>query len=124
LDLAGRKLSLYDVDKDSWGGDVTLSSGEGDISADAASRIDVSARNNRGGRLTVQALGKHGGRVALAGTLLGGASGRYDAGGTEVPYDGAELVLRARQLQDFAGLNTRLTSGGITGGRTFQLSEG
>jgi filamentous hemagglutinin family protein len=124
LDLAGRKVSLYDVDKYSWGGDATLSSSAGDIVTDAASRIDVSARNNRGGRLTVQALGKQGGRVALAGTLLGSASGRYDAGGTEVPYDGAELVLRARQLQDFGGLNTRLTTGGITGGRTFQLSEG
>ena len=124
LDMAGRKVSLFDVDKYSWGGDVALSSRDGDIVADAASRIDLSARNNRGGRLTVSALGAQGGRVDLAGTLLGGASGRYDAGGTEVPYDGGELVLRARQLQDFSGLNTRLTAGGITGGRTFQLSEG
>jgi hypothetical protein len=124
LDMAGRKVSLFDVDKYSWGGDVALSSREGDIVADAASRIDLSARNNRGGRLTVAALGAQGGRVDLAGTLLGGASGRYDAGGTEVPYDGGELVVRARQLQDFSGLNTRLTAGGITGGRTFQLSAG
>lgn len=124
LDMAGRKVSLFDVDKYSWGGDVALSSRDGDIVADAASRIDLSARNNRGGRLTVAALGAQGGRVDLAGTLLGGASGRYDAGGTEVPYDGGELVVRARQLQDFSGLNTRLTAGGITGGRTFQLSEG
>ncbi len=124
LDMAGRKVGLFDVDKYSWGGDVALSSRDGDIVADAASRIDLSARNNRGGRLTVAALGAQGGRVDLAGTLLGGASGRYDAGGTEVPYDGGELVLRARQLQDFSGLNTRLTAGGITGGRTFQLSEG
>ncbi|QBR44784.1 filamentous haemagglutinin family protein [Stenotrophomonas indicatrix] len=124
LDMAGRKVSLFDVDKYSWGGDVALSSRDGDIVADAASRIDLSARNNRGGRLTVAALGAQGGRVDLAGTLLGGASGRYDAGGTEVPYDGGELVVRARQLQDFSGLNTRLTAGGITGGRTFQLSVG
>ena len=124
LDMAGRKVSLFDVDKYSWGGDVALSSRDGDIVADAASRIDLSARNNRGGRLTVAALGAQGGRVELAGTLLGGASGRYDAGGTEVPYDGGELVVRARQLQDFSGLNTRLTAGGITGGRTFQLSAG
>ncbi|MDR6692892.1 filamentous haemagglutinin family protein [Stenotrophomonas sp. 1337] len=124
LDMAGRKVGLFDVDKYSWGGDVALSSRDGDIVADAASRIDLSARNNRGGRLTVAALGAQGGRVDLAGTLLGGASGRYDAGGTEVPYDGGELVLRARQLQDFSGLNTRLTAGGITGGRTFQLSAG
>ncbi|WP_223482584.1 filamentous haemagglutinin family protein [Stenotrophomonas sp. OVS01A] len=124
LDMAGRKVGLFDVDKYSWGGDVALSSRDGDIVADAASRIDLSARNNRGGRLTVAALGAQGGRVDLAGTLLGGASGRYDAGGTEVPYDGGELVVRARQLQDFSGLNTRLTAGGITGGRTFQLSAG
>ena len=124
LDMAGRKVSLFDVDKYSWGGDVALTSREGDIVADAGSRIDLSARNNRGGRLTVAALGPQGGRIDLAGTLLGGASGRYDAGGTEVPYDGGELVVRARQLQDFSGLNARLTAGGITGGRTFQLSEG
>ncbi|MCO6855631.1 hypothetical protein, partial [Pseudomonas aeruginosa] len=31
LDLAGRKVSLYDVDKFSWGGDVLLSSDTGDI---------------------------------------------------------------------------------------------
>ena len=40
LDMAGRKISLFDVDKYSWGGDVALSSHEGDI-ADAASRIDL-----------------------------------------------------------------------------------
>ncbi len=50
--------------------------------------------------LTVAALARRGDRIDLAGTLLGGASGRYDAGGTEVPYDGGELVVRARQLQD------------------------
>lgn len=121
LDLAGRKVSLYDVDKFSWGGDVLLSSDTGDIRADAASRIDVSARNNRGGRLTVTAMA---GRADLAGVLQGAATGRYDAGGTLVPYDGGELVVRARQLQDFAGLNQRLTAGGVVGGRSFQIGEG
>lgn len=124
LDLAGRKVSLFDADRYSWGGDVLLSSAAGDIHTDAASRIDLSARNNRGGRLTVTALGAQGGRVDLAGGVLGSASGRYDAGGTMVPYDAGEAVIRARQLQDFAGLNTRLTAGGVTGGRTFQLAEG
>jgi hypothetical protein len=41
-----------------------------------------------------------------------------------VPYDGGELVVRARQLQDFAGLNQRLTAGGVVGGRSFQIGEG
>lgn len=121
LDLAGRKVPLYDVDKFSWGGDVLLSSDTGDIRTDAASRIDVSARNNRAGRMTVTAMA---GRADLAGDLQGAASGRYDAGGTLVPYDGGELVVRARQLQDFTGLNQRLTAGGIVGGRSFQIGEG
>ncbi|MGJ7543782.1 filamentous haemagglutinin family protein [Variovorax sp. LT1R16] len=124
LDLAGRKISLLDVDKYSWGGDVLLGASEGDIRADAGSRIDLSARNNRGGRLTVDAMGEAGGRVALAGSVLGSASGQTGAGGSVVPWDGGELVLRARQLQDFAGLNQRLNAGGVTGARSFQLGEG
>ncbi|WP_282294725.1 filamentous hemagglutinin family protein [Stenotrophomonas sp. PS02289] len=124
LDLAGRTVTLLDVDKYSWGGDIELSAASGDILADAGSRIDVSARNNRGGRLTVNASGAGAGRVSLAGTLLGGASGTTDAGGSLVPWDGGELVLHARQLEDFQGLNQRLTAGGITGARTFQLDEG
>lgn len=121
LDLAGRRVTLYDVDRYSWGGDVLLSSDTGDVSTDAASRIDLSARNNRGGRLTVNALA---GRVDLAGGIEGAASGRYDAGGTVVPYGGADLVVRAGTLQDFAGLNQRLNAGGVTGGRTFRIGEG
>ncbi len=124
LDLAGRKVSLLDVDKYSWGGDVELSADEGGIRSDAASRIDLSARSNRGGRLTVDAMGEQGGRVDLAGSILGGASGQTTAGGSVVPWDAGELVLHARQLQDFQGLNQRLNEGGVTGARSFQLGEG
>lgn len=124
LDLAGRKVSLLDVDKYSWGGDVELSASEGDIRSDAASRIDLSARNNRGGRLTVDAMGEQGGRVELAGSILGDASGQTTAGGSVVPWDAGEVVLRARRLQDFQGLNQRLNQGGVTGARSFQLGEG
>ncbi len=124
LDLAGRKVSLLDVDKYSWGGDVELSSDEGDVRAAAGSIIDFSAAHNRGGRLTVNAVGDQGGVVDLAGTLRGAASGTTDAGGSLVPWDGGELLLSARQLQDFQGLNQRLNAGGVTGARSFQLGEG
>lgn len=124
LDLSGRKVTLMDVDKYSWGGDVELAADSGDVVAEAGSRIDVSARNNRGGRISVTALGEGAGHVNLAGTLLGQGSGRYDAGGSRVPFDGGELFVRAQSLQDFAGLNQRLTEGGITGTRSFQLKQG
>ncbi|OCK47879.1 transporter [Stenotrophomonas maltophilia] len=124
LDLSGRKVSLFDVDNYSWGGDVELTAADGSVLADAASRIDVSARNNRAGRLTVTALGASDGRVELAGQILGQASGRHDVSGSLVPYDSGELVLRAQQLQDFSGLNQRLTRDGVTGARSFQIKQG
>ena len=52
------------------------------------------------------------------------ASGRYDAGGTLVPYEGGEAVLRAQALADFGELNARLTEGGFFGARRFQIKRG
>ncbi|WP_447781736.1 filamentous haemagglutinin family protein [Stenotrophomonas riyadhensis] len=124
LDLSGRKVSLFDVDNYSWGGDVELTAADGSVLADAASRIDVSARNNRAGRLMVTALGAGDGRVDLAGQILGQASGRHDVSGSVVPYDNGELLVRAQQLQDFSGLNQRLTRDGVTGARSFQIKQG
>lgn len=124
IDLAGRKTALFDVDKYSWGGDLVLSSEAGNIAQAAGSVIDVSARNNRGGTVEASALGAGAGRVGLAGTVLGSSSGSYDAGGTVVPYDAAELTVRAQTLDDFAGLNNRLNAGGVFGARRFQIKQG
>ncbi|MGW8304735.1 MAG: filamentous hemagglutinin family protein [Achromobacter pulmonis] len=124
IDLSGRAFTAYDAVRYSWGGDLELNSVAGNIVQAAGSVIDLSARNQRGGRMQAVALGAAGGRVALEGTLLGGASGEYDAGGTRVPYDGAEITLRAQTLADFAGLNQRLNQGGVTGARRFQLKQG
>ncbi|MCR2474628.1 hypothetical protein NSP58_24205, partial [Salmonella enterica] len=87
-----------------------LHSVAGNITLAAGSVVDLSARHNRGGRLQAIALGADAGRIDLAGAVLGSASGLYDAGGTLVPYDSAEIVLRAQSLVDFAGLNTRLNN--------------
>uniref|UniRef100_UPI00359FB07F two-partner secretion domain-containing protein n=3 Tax=Pseudomonadati TaxID=3379134 RepID=UPI00359FB07F len=124
IDLAGREVPLFDVARYSWGGDLELHSVAGNITLAAGSVVDLSARHNRGGRLQAIALGADAGRIDLAGAVLGSASGLYDAGGTLVPYDSAEIVLRAQSLVDFAGLNTRLNNGGVTGARRFQIKQG
>ncbi|WP_422086743.1 filamentous haemagglutinin family protein [Variovorax sp.] len=124
VDLSGRKVSLFDVDKYSWGGDFVLSSAAGNITQAAGSVIDVSARFNRGGTVEATALGASAGRVDLAGAIRGSSSGTYDAGGTVVPYGAAELTVRAQTLGDFAGLNNRLNEGGVTGARRFQIKQG
>ncbi|WP_219135884.1 filamentous haemagglutinin family protein [Janthinobacterium sp. UMAB-60] len=124
LDLAGRKIDFYDTSKYSWGGDVILDSREGDVRQAAASVIDVSAVNNRAGKLSVIATGDAAGTADLRGTLLGGASGSYDAGGTQVAYAAGGVEIRARHLGDFAGLNQRLNTGKVFGSRSFQLKQG
>ena len=124
LDLSGRAVPMFDVTRYSWGGDLVLESRGGNISTAAGSMIDLSADNHHGGTLAVTALDESAGHVALSGAILGGATGRYDAGGTIVPFEGAELTLRAQTLDDFAGLNARLNEGEVYGARRFQLKQG
>lgn len=121
LDLAGRKIDFFDVRKYSWGGELVLDSRGGSVVQQAGGRIDLSAENNRAGRLTALASQ---GTVALAGAIAGGSSGQFDAGGTLVPFAAGYVDVRAQQIDDFAGLNARLTEGKVFGGRSFQLKQG
>ncbi|WP_197488240.1 filamentous haemagglutinin family protein [Bordetella ansorpii] len=121
LDLAGRRIDFYDVSKYSWGGDVALDSRAGGIVQSAASRIDLSAQFNRAGKLGAYAPQ---GVVELAGALMGGSSGYYDAGGTLVPFAAGAIDIHASQIAGFADLNQRLTGSGVTGGRSFRIGQG
>jgi filamentous hemagglutinin family protein len=124
LDLAGRKIDFNGVATYSWGGDVVLDSRHGDVRQAAASTIDFSAVSNRAGKLTATALDAQAGSVALLGSIAGGSSGHYDAGGTDVPFAAGGLDVRGQHIEDFKGLNQRLTKGGVFGSRSFQLKQG
>ncbi|WP_085683942.1 MULTISPECIES: filamentous hemagglutinin family protein [unclassified Pseudomonas] len=129
LDLAGRTLPFNDVNKYSWGGDVSLFSNSGNIRQAAGSRIDLSAQNNQAGNLSAVALAAGAGVVDLQGRILGASSGHYDAGGTWVPYKAGGVEIRAQQLggdlnQQFAALNQRLNDGQVFGSRSFQFKQG
>lgn len=131
LDLAGRAITFFDTTSYSWGGDVTLTSTGGNILQSAGSTIDLSAQNNNAGTLSAIALADGAGRVDLQGTLRGNSSGHYNAGGTEVAYREGGVLVRAQALgaggelsAAFADLNTRLSAGGFTGERSFQLKRG
>ncbi|WP_219210921.1 filamentous haemagglutinin family protein [Variovorax boronicumulans] len=121
LDLAGRKIDFFDVSSYSWGGEVKLDSRSGNVTQAAASRIDLSAQQNRAGRLTAIAVE---GTVGLAGAIDGRTSGRYDAGGTQVPFAAGTVEVHGLRIDDFAGLNARLSDGGVFGGRSFRLGQG
>jgi filamentous hemagglutinin family protein len=129
LDMAGRTLPFNDVSKNSWGGDVSLYSANGNIRQAAGSRIDLSAKNNQAGNLSAVALADAAGVVDLQGEILGGSSGYYDAGGTLVPYKAGGIDVRAQHLggdatEQFAALNQRLNAGQVFGSRSLQLKQG
>ncbi|MGJ7545355.1 filamentous haemagglutinin family protein [Variovorax sp. LT1R16] len=129
LDLAGRAVAFNDVTRYSWGGDVKLASLHGNVNQAAGSVVDVSAQHNQAGTLEAIALDAAAGTVSLQGRILGGSSGRYDAGGTLVPYRAGGIDIRAQNLGgaldgEFAALNQRLNDGGVFGERSFQLKQG
>ncbi|MEA3390814.1 MAG: filamentous hemagglutinin family protein [Pseudomonadota bacterium] len=124
IDLSGRAVEMVDVTQYSWGGDLLMESTGGNISASAGSIIDLSAVNNRAGTISVTALGTGAGHVDLASTILGSATGRADAGGSEIAYNGAELAVQAQSLADFGELNTQLNAGEVFGARRFRIRQG
>lgn len=124
IDLAGRRLVFYDVEKYSWGGDVILESRGGNIVQSAGSRVLLGAEFNRAGKLSATALAAAAGRVDLRGVIAGQSTGYYDAGGTLVPFAAGHVDIRGQHIDDFVGLNQRLTEGGVFGSRSFQLASG
>ncbi|MGO4686295.1 beta strand repeat-containing protein, partial [Hyphomicrobium sp. 2TAF46] len=125
IDMSGRATKMFDVTQYSWGGDVAIESDRGNISQSAGSVIDLSAKNNQAGKLTVVALGANAGHVDLAGAIRGTASGRYDAGsGVYLDYLTGRVEVRGQTIAGFTGLNQRLGAGGIFGERSFQIKQG
>ncbi|MDR6601016.1 filamentous hemagglutinin family protein [Achromobacter deleyi] len=131
VDVSGRAIAFNDVQRYSWGGDVTLESSHGSIRQEGGALIDVSAQQNDAGSLRATALSAAAGVVDLRGRILGASSGHYDAGGTAVPYRAGSVDIRAQHLgapgalnADFEALNQRLNDGAVTGARSFQIKQG
>ncbi|WP_157128687.1 filamentous haemagglutinin family protein [Cupriavidus sp. USMAA2-4] len=124
IDLAGRAKTFFDVTRYSWGGDLVIESAQGNVSQARGAVIDLSAQDNAAGSMSVTATAAGAGQVALAGSILGTSSGRYDAGGTLVPFQAGRIEVRAQALDDFSGLNQRLSEGGVTGARSFAVKQG
>lgn len=114
IDLSGRTISFFDVDKHSWGGDLLIASESGSVNQSAGSVIDVSASDNDAGSIKVAALGT-GGTLALGGTIRGTGGDGFDAGGFDARLHG---------LADFAGLNAQLNAAGFTQSRGILLKTG
>ncbi len=112
IDLAGQPVGFFEQTIDTPGGTLSLQSTHGNISQNTAAGIDVSALAAAAGTVSVSATQ---GTVSLAGSILGGAG----AGGTP-----GSIEVGAGTLNDFAGLNARLSQGGVFGARSFDIRTG
>ncbi|WP_106804358.1 filamentous hemagglutinin family protein [Pseudomonas sp. S5D5] len=131
IDVSGRAIVFDDLTKYSAGGDVVLQSSAGSVRQATGSTIDLSATFNQAGKLRAVAVSDAAGTVDLAGKILAGSSGYYDAGGTLVPYLAGAVEIQAQHLggsgslsERFAALNQRLNQGEVFGARSFQLKQG
>lgn len=131
IDVSGRAIAFDDLTKYSAGGEVLLESRAGNVRQAAGSTIDLSATYNQAGKLRAVAVGDTAGIVDLAGKIVAGSSGYYDAGGTLVPYLAGAVDIQAQHLggsgtlsDQFAALNQRLNQGQVYGARSFQLKQG
>jgi filamentous hemagglutinin family protein len=129
LDASGQPVAIEGQTVYGFGGDIILSSAQGNVIQQAGSTIDVSATGNDAGSLTITAVGA-GGRVSLEG-LLRGASTPV-AGDATVHADGS-ISIGAQTLasgnaaglsDDFATLNQALDDGGFFAARSFDLKQG
>ena len=131
IDVSGRAIAFNDLTKYSAGGEVLLESRAGNVQQAAGSTIDLSAQHNQAGKLRAVAVDGAAGIVDLAGKIIAGSSGDYDAGGTRVPYLAGAVEIQAQRLggsgtlsDQFAALNQRLNQGQVYGARSFQLKQG
>jgi filamentous hemagglutinin family protein len=129
LDVSGQQVVIQGQTSYGFGGDIALSSAQGNVIQQADSTIDISATGNDAGSLTISAIGA-GGQVSLGGTLLGASTAV--AGDTTVHADGSFSVAAqtlaggsaATLSADFAALNQTLNNGGVFGSRSFDLRQG
>ena len=113
LDLSGQPSKILSATVYGFGGTVILDSLQGGIVQAAGAVIDVSATQANAGSISVSA--DSGGAVSLDGALIGVASNGYTSG---------DFSVTAGTLADFAGLNTRLTQGGVFDARSFDIKSG
>lgn len=119
IDLAGQPTKFFDETRYSWGGDLQIESAAGGVTLEDGSVVDLGAQHNHAGTIKVTALN---GLVALNGAINGKALGAGTAIDPALRQGGIQI--RAGQLADFAGLNTRLTETGMVESRDFLVKTG
>jgi filamentous hemagglutinin family protein len=122
LDLGGAVTQNNDQTVYGFGGDLVMASADGNISQNPGSVINVGAKNNTAGSVSLTATNAAYGQVSLQGTLLGASTGGYDGGSFSV--EAQNLGNLASLDSNFATLNTNLDAGGFFQSRSFDIKQG
>ncbi|MFN3716972.1 MAG: filamentous hemagglutinin, partial [Thiobacillus sp.] len=119
VDVAGRGVKFFDVEKPGWGGTAEFVSDTGDVNFVSGAQVDVSAAaGGDAGRLRVRAA--NGSFTAANGSVQGQAPA-HAAGGRG---EGARVDIDTGSLSSFSTLNAALNAGGFDGARSLRVRTG
>ncbi|MEQ1663097.1 MAG: filamentous hemagglutinin family protein [Thiobacillus sp.] len=118
VDVAGRAVKFFDVEKPSWGGTAEFVSDTDNVEFGQGSVVDVSAApGGDAGTLIVK---------AVNGTLIadGSVRGLAPEDSNQARGEGARALIDVGSLTGFSDLNTVLNSGGFDGVRDLRVRTG
>lgn len=119
VDVAGRAVKFFDVEKPGWGGTAEFVSDTGDVNFVSGAQVDVSAAaGGDAGRLRVRAVN---GRFTAAN---GSVQGQAPANASGRRSEGARVDIDTGSLSSFSTLNTALNAGGFDGARRLRARTG
>jgi len=119
VDVAGRSMKFFDVERPSWGGTAEFVSETDNVRLTAGSNVDVSAAaGGDAGTLIVRAA--NGTFTVVDGSIHGASP--LDADGKR--GDGARVKVDTGTLASFSDLNSAINSGGFDGARTVRVRNG
>lgn len=119
VDVAGRAVAFFDVEKPAWGGTAEFVSDTGSVNFDAGAEVDVSAAaGGDAGTLIVRA--ENGSFRVVDGSVRG----ETPADTTGRRGQGARARIDVGTLADYSALNTALNTGGFDAERTLRVRGG
>ncbi len=119
VDVSGRLVDFFDVQKPSEAGRVTITAAQGNVALASGARVDVSgAAGGDAGELALSAVN---GSVSLARNSVVGGN---PANGTGQTGEGARVAVDTKTLASYSDLNDALNDGGFSGQRNLRVRSG
>jgi len=122
VDVAGISAEFLNINQDTWGGDVRLSSDSGDVTVVEGAIVDVSSGGPAQRSGAVEILAKQG-EADIAGSLIANRGDSLGRNGGRIKID-ALAFARGASVNPFAAINQHLNEQGFSAERVYRQRQG